>query len=276
MKMRLDRWLTTLGVCSRSEGKEWIRKGAVRVNGVPARDPGQSVETEADILQVRDRQIDGRIVRHVMLHKPAGILTAARDRKQKTVMDLLPPEYASMGCMPVGRLDRDTTGLLILTCDGEMNHRLLAPGRHVDKVYIARVTGRLGEAEVQAFARGLELSDFTAQPALLEILEQPGEETAAPSLPRDDREESRKEPGAEPFPQETPETEKETSLARVTVREGKFHQIKRMFSAVGHEVLTLHRQRFGPLTLDPALPEGSWRELTAEELQALRTSAGME
>ena len=242
MKIRVDRWLTTLGLCSRSEGKNLIRAGLVRVNGQPVRDPGESAETEADRLEVRGQEVDGRILRHVMLHKPAGLLTAARDAKQPTVMDLLPPAYRAMGCMPVGRLDKDTTGLLLLTCDGELNHRLLAPGRHVDKVYEARVTGRLGPGEVEAFARGLELSDFTALPARLTILEA----------------------GAE------------SSLARVTVGEGKFHQIKRMFSATGHEVLTLHRLRFGPLELDPELAEGAWRELRSEELARLRQAAGLE
>ena len=123
-----------------------------------------------------------------------------------------------------------------------MSHRLLAPGRHVEKVYAARVTGRLGEAERQAFREGIRLSDFTAMPAELEILEA----------------------GAE------------SSLARVHIAEGKFHQIKRMFSAVGHEVTRLHRERFGPLGLDPELPEGAWRELRPDELAALRAAAGME
>ena len=239
--MRLDRWLTALGECSRSEGKDLIRRGGAAVDGVIVKDPGAVFETERSALCVRGREIDGRTVRHVMLHKPAGLLTAARDRKQPTVMDLLPPVYGSIGCMPVGRLDKDTTGLLLLTCDGEMSHRLLAPGRHVDKLYEARVTGRLTDAAVRAFADGVALSDFTAMPARLEILEA----------------------GAE------------TSLARVTVGEGKFHQVKRMFSAVGHEVLSLRRLRFGPLALDPDLPEGSWRELRAEELEALRAAAGM-
>ena len=242
MRTRVDRWLTALGVCSRSEGKDLIRKGQIRVNGREVRDPGEAAETERDLLEFRGKATDGRLVRHVMLHKPAGLLTAARDRKQPTVMDLLPPVYGAIGCMPVGRLDKDTTGLLILTCDGEMNHRLLAPGRHVDKVYEARVTGRLTEKEVSAFAEGLALSDFTALPAALQILEAGAEE----------------------------------SLARVTVAEGKFHQIKRMFLAVGHEVRTLKRIRFGPLTLPESLPEGAWRELEAEELSTLRRAAGME
>lgn len=242
MKVRLDRWLTMLGICSRSEGKDLIRKGAVRVNGQVVKDSGASVETETDVLLIREQPVDGRVMRHVMLHKPAGMLTAARDRKQPTVMDLMPPVYGSIGCMPVGRLDKDTTGLLILTCDGGMNHRLLAPGRHVDKVYEAKVTGKLGDYERQAFAAGMQLSDFTAEPAKLEIL------TAGD----------------------------EVSIGRVTVREGKFHQIKRMFAATGHEVQKLHRSRFGPIELPADLAEGCWRELKESELQMLRKAAGME
>ena len=239
--MRLDRWLVTLGVGSRSEVQRMIRRGAVTVNGLPVADPAFSCDPDACALTLHGVPVDGRLVRHVMLHKPAGMLTAARDRKQPTVMDLLPPVYAAIGCMPVGRLDKDTTGLLLLTCDGEMNHRLLAPGRHVDKTYLAEVDGPLTEVEVGAFARGLTLSDFTAAPAQLEIL-----------------------------------SSGERSLARVTVHEGKFHQVKRMFSAVGREVTQLHRERFGSLRLDDALAPGAWRELTEEELRALRQDAQME
>ena len=143
--------------------------------------------------------------------------------------------------MPVGRLDKDTTGILIFTCDGEMNHRLLSPGRHVDKTYRALVEGKLGNEAVDAFAAGMDLGDFTAQGAKLVIL-RAGEES---------------------------------SLAEVTISEGKFHQVKRMFAAAGHEVIELHRRSFGPLELDPALPEGGWRELKDEELDALRRAAGM-
>ena len=239
--MRLDRWLVTLGVGSRSEVQRMIRRGAVTVNGLPVTDPAFSCDPDACALTLHGVPVDGRLVRHVMLHKPAGMLTAARDRKQPTVMDLLPPVYAAIGCMPVGRLDKDTTGLLLLTCDGEMNHRLLAPGRHVDKTYLAEVDGPLTAADAEAFAAGLTLSDFTAAPAQLEIL-----------------------------------SSGESSTARVTVHEGKFHQVKRMFSAVGREVTQLHRERFGSLRLDEALAPGAWRELTEEELRALRQDAQME
>ena len=236
--LRLDRWLVTLGVGSRSEVQKLVKKGGVKVNDTPVKDPGMQVDEHTARLTVNGAPVDGRLTRHVMLHKPAGLLTAARDKKQPTVMDLLPEVYASIGCMPVGRLDKDTTGLLFLTTDGELNHRLLAPGRHVDKTYLAEVDGTLNESHIAAFAEGLHLSDFDAQPAKLEIL--------APNL------------------------------GRVTVHEGKFHQVKRMFSAVGCEVVKLHRETFGSLTLDPNLPEGEWRELSADELSALYSDAQME
>ncbi len=238
MKMRLDRWLATLSAGSRSEVRQWIRGGQAAVNGRVIRDPALSFETEKDSLSLNGRALDGRVIRHVMLHKPAGLLTAARDAKQPTVMDLLPPLYRGTGCMPGGLLDKDTTGLLLLTTDGELNHRLLSPGRHVDKIYRAMVEGELTEKDIEAFAAGMDLGDFTAQPAKLEILG--------------------------------------PSLAEVTVSEGKFHQVKRMFAAAGHEVLQLHRRAFGPLQLDPALAEGQWRELAEEEVKVLREAAGME
>lgn len=235
--IRLDRYLATLGVGSRSQVQKLIRQGAARVDGVPVRDPGFACREGAD-LTVNGEMLDSRLMRHVMLNKPAGLLTAARDKKQPTVMDLLPPVYVSIGCMPVGRLDKDTTGLLLLTCDGELNHRLLAPNRHVDKTYIAQVDAPLCPGHVQAFAEGLDLGDFTAQGAALTIL--------------------------------APQT------ARVTVHEGKFHQVKRMFEAVGLTVTALHRELFGPLTLPADLPEGAWRELTEEETAALYHAAQME
>ena len=143
--------------------------------------------------------------------------------------------------MPVGRLDKDTTGILIFTGDGELNHRLLSPGRHVNKVYRALVRGTPGQEAVEAIAAGMDLGDFKSQSAKLTVLNA-GEEV---------------------------------SLAEVTVAEGKFHQVKRMFAAAGHEVLELHRRAFGPLELDPALREGEWRELTETEVAALRQAAGM-
>lgn len=240
--MRLDRLLATLALGSRSQVQKLIRSGSVLVDGQRETDPGKNVQEAAVALQVQGQKIDARLVRHVMLHKPTGLLTAARDKKQPTVMDLLPEVYGSIGCMPVGRLDKDTTGLLLLTTDGELNHRLLAPGRHVDKIYYAEVDGPLTERDREAFAAGLDLGDFQSAPGELEIIR------SAP----------------------------DHSAARVTVHEGKFHQIKRMFEAVGRTVTRLHREQFGPLVLDPALPVGEWRELTPEEIASLYEAAGME
>ncbi|MBO5569024.1 MAG: rRNA pseudouridine synthase [Clostridia bacterium] len=232
--MRLDHLLVTLGLGSRKDMQREIRKGAVQVNGDVIRDPGAHVTQESEIL-VSSRRIDTRLCRHVMLYKPCGVLTAARDKKQKTVMDLLPPVFASIGCMPCGRLDKDTEGLLFLTTDGELSHRLLSPARHVDKCYEARVEGRLGEKEREAFASGLDLGDFVASPSSLTIM----------------------------FSSDA------YSLARVVIHEGKFHQVRRMFDKVSHPVTALKRLRFGPLLLDEALQPGTWRELTQEETEAV-------
>lgn len=242
MKIRFDRWLAMLVTDSRSEAGKLIRSGRVAVDGETLRDPAAHLDTESVRLALDGKLLDGRLTRHVMLYKPAGLLTAARDRKRPTVMDLVDPVLGRIGCMPVGRLDKDTTGLLLLTCDGELNHRLLSPAHHVGKDYRALVRGRLGEEAVRAFAEGIVLSDFTAEPAELRILR----------------------------------TGEETSLAEVTITEGKFHQVRRMFAAAGHEVLELHRFRFGPLNLDGSLLEGEWRELRPEEVQALYRAAGME
>ena len=242
--LRLDRWLVTLGVGSRSEMQKLIRKGGVKVDGAIVTDPGKQVDERAAQLMVQGAPVDGRLTRHVMLHKPAGLLTAARDKKQPTVMDLLPESYAAIGCMPVGRLDKDTTGLLLLTTDGEMNHRLLAPGRHVDKTYRATVDGALNETHIASFAAGMHIPEDGKEPAF----------DAAPATL----------------------TLEKADTGLLTIHEGKFHQVKRMFAAVGCQVTQLHRVRFGSLTLDESLPEGQWRELTEEEVAALYADAQME
>ena len=227
MKMRLDRWLATLSLGSRSEVREWIRGGKAAVNGRIIRDPALSFDTETAALSLNGKPVDGRVNRHVMLYKPAGVLTAARDPKQTTVMDLLPPVYRSIGCMPVGRLDKDTTGILIFTCDGELNHRLLSPGRHVEKCYRVIAEGRMGPQETALFAHGIHLSDFDAQPAKLEILS--------------------------------------ANSCLVTVQEGKYHQVRRMLAAAGNPVVTLRRLQIGALRLPDTSEPGAWRDLSEEE-----------
>ena len=234
--MRLDKLLARLGEASRSGCRELLRAGRVQVNGETARSGAYPVP-EGAVVTLDGKALDCRMDRYLMMNKPAGVLTAREDARQSTVMDLLPPVYASLGCMPVGRLDKDTTGLLLLTTDGELAHRLIAPARHVDKVYEAKVEGALDQTDVEAFAAGIPLGDFTALPAKLEIL--------APDV----------------------------GLA--TVREGKFHQVKRMFGAVGKPVKELRRLRFGTLSLDETLSPGDYRELNDEEIAALYAAAGM-
>lgn len=234
--MRLDKLLSNLGVASRAGCRELLKAGRVQVDGQTVRNGAAQVSEKAAVL-LDGTALDTRLARYLMLFKPAGVLTAAEDGRQQTVMDLLPGVYRACGCMPVGRLDKDTTGLLVLTTDGELAHRLIAPGRHVDKVYEAVVDGVLDEGDAAAFAAGIPLKDFTALPAKLEVLAE--------------------------------------NRARVTVQEGKYHQVKRMFGARGKPVLALHRASFGPLQLDETLCPGQFRELTGEETAALYAAAGM-
>jgi len=235
--LRLDRLLTTLALGSRKDVQQLIRSGRIAVNQTTVKDPSCHVRV-GDTISQDGKVVDARITRHIMLHKPCGILTAARDAKQPTVLDLLPDVYRSCGCMPVGRLDKDTSGFLILSTDGELAHRLLSPKREVWKCYEAEVNGPLNDADVQAFKSGLSLSDFDALPATLEII------TSSSA----------------------------SAAARVWVCEGKFHQVRRMFAARGRTVVKLKRLSIGPLTLDEALQPGEYRELTAEELMLLEES----
>lgn len=237
--MRLDRLLVTLALGTRSQLQPMIRKGRLTVNGEAVRDPALNVEPGKDEICLDGQKLDTRLTLHLMLNKPAGILTAARDKKAPTVMDLLPPKCQTLGCMPVGRLDKDTTGLLLFTTDGELAHRLLSPKRHVNKIYWAQVDGPLDERDAEAFLQGLDLGDFTALPGQLEII------ASAPDY----------------------------AQARVTVQEGKFHQVKRMFEARGRTVTQLHRERFGPLELDDNLAPGQYRELTETEAAQLMAAA---
>lgn len=229
---RLDKLLAGTGKWSRREVKALVRQGLVRVDGRLAASAEDKLDPAAAIITVAGETISLRRFTYVMLHKPAGVLTATEDRKQPTVLDLLPPELRRIGLAPVGRLDKDTVGLLLLTNDGELAHRLLSPKYHVDKRYFARVDGELSAADAEAFARGMTLGDgLECLPAGLEVLP--------------DR------------------------VCIVTLREGKFHQVKRMLAARGAPVLYLKRLSMGPLTLDDSLAAGAYRLLRAEEISAL-------
>lgn len=232
---RLDKYLSLSGERSRSEATKLIRSGQVTVDGKPVCDPSVRVAEGAQVL-LRGQPVADSTWQYYLLYKPSGVLTAARDGRAATVMDLLPPALAHRRVLPVGRLDKDTTGLLLLTNDGALAHSLIDPKRHVWKTYIAQVEGRLTAEDEAAFAAGMALSDFTAKPAQMRILQ----------------------------------AEDQQSVARVELREGKYHQVKRMFSARGHEVLTLHRSAFGPITLPDDAQPGFYRELTAQEVSALK------
>lgn len=235
---RLDKLLAGTGKWSRREVKALVRQGLVRVDGRLAASAEDKLDPAAAIITVAGETISLCRFTYVMLHKPAGVLTATEDRKQPTVLDLLPPELRRIGLAPVGRLDKDTEGLLLLTNDGELAHRLLSPKYHVDKRYFARVDGELSAADAEAFARGMTLGDgLECLPAGLEVLP--------------DR------------------------VCIVTLREGKFHQVKRMLAARGAPVLYLKRLSMGPLTLDDSLAAGAYRLLRAEEILALYRVCGL-
>lgn len=230
---RLDKLLAATGRWSRKEVKDLVRQGRVTARGMVVARPEEKYDLTDDI------RVDGEPVccqkyTYLMMNKPGGWLSATEDKRQQTVLDLLPEHYQKQGLFPVGRLDKDTEGLLLLTNDGELAHRLLAPKSHVDKVYLARVEGQVDQADVRAFAQGMTLDDgLQCMPAGLEPLE-------------------------------------DGSSCLVTLREGKFHQVKRMLAYRGKPVLYLKRLSMGTLKLDEGLNCGQWRELTPRELEGLQ------
>ena len=229
---RLDKRLSATGCWSRKEARELIRAGRVTADGAVLRQPEAKVEENTD-LRVDGVPVEGGGPVYLMLHKPAGLVSATEDAREKTVLDLLPERYQRLGLFPAGRLDKDTEGLLLMTNDGPLAHRLLAPKSHVDKVYYVEVDGVLNAADAAAVEEGITLADgYTCLPGTLELLEGGGR-------------------------------------AYITLREGKYHQIKRMMAARGKPVTYLKRVRFGPLVLDETLPKGGWRALTEEEISAL-------
>ena len=233
--MRLDKLLSDMNIGTRKEIKTLVRKGEVLVDGVTVKDPGAAVSGN-EVIICRGKQVTYSRHEYYMMNKPAGVISASEDPKQETVLDLMPDDRRK-DLFPVGRLDKDTVGLLLISNDGDLAHRLLSPKSHVDKVYFARVDGQVTQEDVRLFKEGLLVDEsLTALPAELEIRSS----TAG------------------------------QSEVLITIREGKFHQIKRMFQAVGKEVTYLKRLSMGPLVLDPDLEEGACRPLTEAELAALK------
>lgn len=246
--MRLDKYLAEMGEGTRQEVKAFIRKGRVMVGGVPVKKPEAKVEEGTDQVTLDGREIPYQKYLYYMLNKPAGVITATTDSRDRTVLDLL-GEDRRKDLFPVGRLDKDTEGLLLITNDGPLAHRLLSPKKHVDKCYYAKVRVEVTGEDVEQFAQGLFLAGLGEEkeektmPARLEILK-----TVSTGGEED--------PGF-------------VSEILLTIQEGKFHQVKRMFQAVGKEVLYLKRLSMGSLKLDPELAPGQYRELTKEEMERL-------
>ena len=236
---RMDKLLATTGLWSRKEVKELVRRGRVQVNGVVITKAEDKADPDRDEVRVDGEVVDCSPYVYIMMNKPDGLLSATTDKKQKTVLDLLPEHLRRRGLFPVGRLDKDTVGFILLTDDGPMGHELLSPKKHVDKVYYARVDGHIDEDDVTALAQGLVLED------------------GLHCLPADLK----------------PMGDGSTCL--ITLREGKYHQVKRMLAARGKPVMFLKRCSMGPLTLDERLLPGEWRFLTGEELRELKTSVGL-
>ena len=234
---RLDKVIANMGQASRREVKEMVRRGRIFVDGVAAVSPEQKIDPEKSSVSIDGIELKYELFTYIMLHKPAGLLSATEDFREKTVLSLLPPELQKRNPAPVGRLDKDTEGLLLLTNDGELNHRLTSPKYHIDKVYYAEVDGVLEPSDAERFEKGIALSDFTCLPAKLEILTE--------------------------------------SSCLVTVQEGKFHQVKRMLAACGKPVIYLKRLSMGPLKLEKTLPVGAYRMLTPQELVSLRAKVGL-
>lgn len=234
--MRLDKLLANTGVGTRSEVKNMIRGGRVSVNGETVRKPEQKVDDQTDRILADGREICYTRYEYYMYHKPSGCVSATRDPRDRTVMDdLALPRKEDF--FPVGRLDKDTEGLLLITNDGDLAHRLLSPAKHVDKTYFVRVRGRLLAEHVKLFEEGMDIGDEKPTlPAVLKI-QKSGEE----------------------------------SEAEVTIQEGRFHQVKRMFAAAGCEVTYLKRLSMGGVVLDENLEKGNYRPLTERELERLRT-----
>ena len=232
--MRLDKYLAEMGVGTRQEVKKQIRQGKVTVNGTVVKAADTKIDETCDEVTIGGRNISYVSYEYYMLNKPGGVVSATEDRRDTTVIDLI-KDKKRKDLFPVGRLDKDTEGLLLITNDGELAHRLLSPKKHVDKVYYAKVQGKVDESDVKAFADGVDIGDDTlAKSADLRILKS-GEE----------------------------------SEIELTITEGRFHQVKRMFHAVGKEVIYLKRLSMGSLALDKTLTKGEYRSLTEEEIKKL-------
>lgn len=234
--IRLDKFLADAKLGTRSEVRQLLKKGLITLNGEIVKKPDLKVDPASDRVLFDGKEIFSKKDVYFMLNKPAGVVSATEDRREKTVLDLFSPEDRQRDLFPVGRLDKDTVGLLLITNDGALSHRLLSPRRHVDKTYLVHLDRPIPSDAGKRMEEGLDIGDEkTTLPAHLEVLSE--------------------------------------TTARITIREGRFHQIKRMFHAVGCEVIYLKRLSMGSLSLDPALEEGCYRRLTPEEINRITSDS---
>ena len=233
-ELRLDKLLSNSGFGSRNDVKKTIRSGLVLVDGKVIKQPDLHINIDLSVVIVNGKQLNFNKNLYIMMNKPAGVLSASRDDKAETVIDLLPKELFRKGLFPAGRLDKDTEGLLIITDDGDLAHNMLSPKKHIQKTYYAKIDGVADEEDIKAFQNGIDLGDFITMPAALTILKADF-----------------------------------VSEIEVTIHEGKFHQVKRMFESRGKEVIYLKRLCMGALKLDETLELGQARELTEDEKQLL-------
>ncbi len=238
---RIDKILAHIGHGSRNDIKIMVKQGCIKVNGVIVKDRGLHVDPYNDAIELNGERIEYKEFIYLMLHKPPGVVSATEDKREATVLDLIDPKDAVFELFPVGRLDKDTEGLLLLTNDGKLAHSLLSPRRHVPKTYEAFVDGDVGPEDVAQFIAGVTLDDgYKTLPGELVV-----------------------------HSQQHNQDDQVISKISLTIHEGKFHQVKRMFEAVGKKVIYLKRVQMGQLHLDPTLEIGNYRELTAEELSLL-------
>ena len=234
-KMRVDKLLSNVGVASRAELKKYCKQGLISVNGKVINNPGVQVDSESDDIRFNGEKIVYREFVYIMLNKPDGYISATFDKYDPIVLDLIDQSYLVFEPFPVGRLDKDTEGLLVLTNDGQLAHRVLSPKKHVPKTYYAKIQGKVTEEDILAFEKGVILDDgYETMPSQLKVLKS------------DDM-----------------------SEIELTIHEGKFHQVKRMFESVGKKVVYLKRLSMGKLKLDESLGLGEYRELTEEEVKLI-------
>lgn len=235
---RIDKILASQGTLSRRDVKEMIKKGRVTLNGNVIKDSAVKIDINTDTIKV-----DGEIVvlkKHIyiMMNKPQGVVSASDSDTDKTVVDLVPDELFRKGLFPAGRLDKDTTGFVLITDDGDFAHKILSPKNHIFKTYIARLEHELSADDIKMLESGITLADGTTlKEAKVEIVEQG-----------------------------------ENPVVKIMICEGKYHQVKRMFAAAGNKVVALHRSKMGELELDGGLKPGECREFTAEELEKIQKS----